>query len=441
MHKILVADDEEISLSILEGELIEEGYDVYTASDGKIASELIEKHDFDLAILDVVMPYKDGFELTVDLKKNSSNTSIILITAHSSIESAVDAIKMGANDYLDKPYNIDLLLAKTRQLLNLKESKNSQPKFISGESQSVKKLERTISKVINLNTTILITGESGTGKGVVAKEIHALGNRKNKPFVHLDCASLTNSLIESELFGYEKGAFTGAEERQEGKFELSEDGIVFLDEIGTLSLELQTKLLTVLQDKSFYRIGGKERIPMDARVIAATNENLEDMVYEKKFREDLFYRLNVIQIEVPPLRERREDIKNLAQNFIMDFSNDMEKGITEIENEFFEDLYQYDWPGNIRELENAMESTVALNSSQLIQSSDLPSRILSQIKKEPVFEESSNVMQKSVENQEVQIIIESLEKFDGHREKTAKYLGISRRSLQYKLKKYDLLEE
>lgn len=441
MHKILVADDEEISLSILEGELIEEGYDVYTASDGKIASELIEKHDFDLAILDVVMPYKDGFELTVDFKKNSSNTSIILITAHSSIESAVDAIKMGANDYLDKPYNIDLLLAKTRQLLNLKESKNSQPKFISGESQSVKKLERTISKVINLNTTILITGESGTGKGVVAKEIHALGNRKNKPFVHLDCASLTNSLIESELFGYEKGAFTGAEERQEGKFELSEDGIVFLDEIGTLSLELQTKLLTVLQDKSFYRIGGKERIPMDARVIAATNENLEDMVYEKKFREDLFYRLNVIQIEVPPLRERREDIKNLAQNFIMDFSNDMEKGITEIENEFFEDLYQYDWPGNIRELENAMESTVALNSSQLIQSSDLPSRILSQIKKEPVFEESSNVMQKSVENQEVQIIIESLEKFDGHREKTAKYLGISRRSLQYKLKKYDLLEE
>lgn len=445
MYKILVADDEKIARLVLEKELTEAGYEVYTAGNGIEASNLIQQIQFDVAILDVYMPHKTGFELVKEIKQKARETIILLMTAYASIESAVDAIKLGADDYLDKPYDLSQLVKKIEQLLQIRSQKAKHKKVkivkesnLTGESLLMRKIQLTIEKVKNLATTVLITGESGTGKGVIARELHALGNRNHLPFIHVDCASLSQNLIESELFGYEKGAFTGANQLKKGKFEIAKEGIIFLDEVGTLPLNLQSKLLTVLQDKSFYRIGGVESIPMNARVIAATNEKIEKNVEKGSFREDLFYRLNVIRLEVPPLRLRKDDIYQLADHFITEFCQTMNLTELAVTPDFFDCLQQYKWPGNIRELENAIESSVALCDGLTLKGTDLPINI-AQDTIQINNHNPENYFKQSIKNQEIITILEALEKFDGHRENTATYLGITRRSLQYKLKKYNLL--
>ena len=303
-------------------------------------------------------------------------------------------------------------------------------------------IEAQVMKIKDLNTTILITGESGTGKGMLAKEIHRLGNRKDRPFVHVDCAFLPRELIESELFGHEKGSFTGATSSKKGKFELAEDGIIFLDEIGTLPLDLQAKLLNVLQERCIDKIGGTKKVPMRARVIAATNENMEQNVSSGTFREDLYYRLNVIHLEMPPLRYRKNDIPGLARYFLDLHARAMGKTVGEIEPGFWECLRSYDWPGNVRELENALESALALSDDRMLKVEDLPIRISSGRRRpapRDVQQGQAGGPPLSLEEQEILAIVAALERNNGHREKTAQELGISRRTLQYKLRRFHLI--
>ena len=443
MIKVLIAEDELIMLNILEKELSDVGYCVSVAKNGNEASTLCSNNQFDVIILDIHMPYKSGIEVLKEIRLFSKESIVIMITAFASIESAVESIKLGADDYITKPYDTNDLLNKVSQNIkhrNLrKPSRKAEDDHLANFGKdyvSIKQIDTTIDKIKDLNITVLITGQSGTGKGVVAKKIHYSSIRKDLPFVHVDCASLPENLIESELFGYEKGAFTGATVSKKGKFELAQNGTIFLDEIGALPLNLQAKLLTALQEKTIDRLGGINRIPFDARIIAATNENLEKNVENKTFRQDLFYRLNVVRLELPPLKYRKDDIIKLSKMFINRYIRDMNKSINEVEDKFWEALESYEWPGNVRELENVIESVIALCDTQVLTYKDLPSRIYKNDfnKKNSLGDE----IKISLKEQEFLAIMAALEKFDGHREKTAQFLGISRRTLQYKLKSYNI---
>lgn len=447
MNRILIADDEKIVLMALKKKFESMGYQVTTAKNGNEASKAIQMEKFDVALLDIHMPYKNEFELIKDITNKFPEIITIVIAAYSSIENTVIAIKSWPDDYVNKSYDADLLVQTIESLVNLEEQKScscntfTKDNKLIGESPCIQTIYQIIKKIKDLQTTILITGESGTGKGVIAKEIQKSSHiYKNQPLIQIDCGSLPANLIESELFGYEKGAFTGATETKKGKFELAQNGIIFLDEIGTLPLELQVKLLTVIQDRSFYRIGGLKKISVSARFIAATNDDLEESVTKGTFREDLFYRLNVIRIEIPPLRYRKSDIPLLASCFIKQYSESMGKKITTITDEFLATLQNYDWPGNIRELENAIECSIALSESEKLVVTNLPLKIAKQPKLTE-YAETKSYFKQSLENQEIITIVNALEKFHGHRDKTADYLGITRRSLQYKLKKYNLLKE
>jgi len=443
MINILVAEDELIMLKVLEKELSSSGYFVQIAKDGAEASNLCSKNTFDIILLDIKMPFKTGLEVLKEIRLASKDPIVIMITAFASIESAVQAMKLGADDYITKPYDTNELLNKISQYAKIKQHKknndivkdNSNNNF-SGDNILIREIKNTINKVKDLNTTILITGENGTGKSLIAKEIHKNSCRKNLPFIHIDCAALPENLIESELFGYEKGAFTGAIVTKKGKFELAGKGTIFLDEIGVMPLHLQAKLLNTLQEKSIDRIGGTNRIPYEARIIAATNENLEKCVENRTFRKDLYYRLNVVRIEVVPLRYRKDDIINLSKIFIDRFIKSMNKYISTVDDEFWELLERYDWPGNVRELENVMESAVALCDSEILTAKDLPIRICKD--KFPKSDSKQNRIKISIKQQELLTIMAALEMFEGHREKTAQYLGISRRTLQYKLRSYNI---
>lgn len=446
MIRILIAEDELIMLNILENELQSAGYFVTVAKDGAEASALCSKNKFDVILLDVKMPYKSGIEVLKEVRSSSKEPAIIMITAFASIENAVEAMRLGADDYITKPYDINELLdkiAKIAKIRNLKRKmlipEDDTKSTLCGDDTFIRQIKHTIKKIKDLNTTVLITGENGTGKGVIAKEIHYTSNRKDLPFVHVDCAALPENLIESELFGYEKGAFTGANTNKKGKFELALGGTIFLDEIGTMPLNLQAKLLNTLQEKTIDRVGGTNRIPYEARIIAATNENLEKCVENKTFRQDLYYRLNVVRIEVPPLRYRKDDIVKLAKLFIDRFTQDMNKNISGVEDKFWEYLKCYEWPGNVRELENVIESAIALCDTEILTSKDLPMRICKNNFAKNISLE--NDIKISLKEQEYFAIMAALEKFDGHREKTAQHLGISRRSLQYKLKSYNLIKD
>lgn len=445
MIKILVAEDEQIMLNILEDELNSAGYYVTVAKDGAEASDLCQKNKFDVVLLDVKMPHKSGIEVLKEIRSLSKEPVVIMITAFASIENAVEAMRLGANDYITKPYDINELLDKIYKIAKISFLKrktfipeDDTKSTLFGNNDFIRQIKHMIKKVRDLNTTVLITGENGTGKGVIAKEIHYTSNRKDLPFVHVDCAAIPENLIESELFGYEKGAFTGANTNKKGKFELALGGTIFLDEIGTLPLNLQAKLLNTLQEKTIDRVGGTNRIPYDARIIAATNESLEKCVENKTFRQDLYYRLNVVRIEVPPLRYRKDDIIKLASLFIERFTQDMNKQIRGAEERFWEYLECYEWPGNVRELENVIESAIALCDTEILTTKDLPMRIYKKNFVKSTFIENDNKI--SLKEQEYFTIMAALEKFDGHREKTAQYLGISRRSLQYKLKSYNLIK-
>ncbi len=439
--RILVIDDERIILKVIKEELTLEGYSVDLANDGNEGCAFFEKNTYDLVVLDNQMPKKNGLEVLSEIKRMRANVVVIMMTAYGSIDNAVEAMKLGAYDYLTKPFENSELVEKINQAFRLsermeiKKSTSDVDTFIIGSSQCIMDIRKKISKIKDLESTILLTGDSGTGKGVMAREIHNLSHRSKKPFIHVNCAVLPPNLIESELFGHVRGAFTGASEDKVGKFELAKDGTIFLDEIGTLDHNLQAKLLTALQEKRFEKIGSGVQIPIRARIIAATNRNLEEAVNAHEFREDLYYRLNVIHIECPALRYHKEDIQELVTFFLDKFNKRMDKKIQRVSTAAMEILVNYKWPGNVRELENSIESALALADGNELSVHDLPLRIRKVTEKtENKPTEAGNLL----EIREVQEIQDALKRNNGHREHTANELGISRRTLQYKIKKYNL---
>lgn len=441
--KILIADDEAVLLHVLHKIFTKEGYEVDTSENGEDALIKIMNEKYDLVILDKKMPKKTGIDVLREIKKQNLNVMVIIMTAFGTIDNAVEAIKLGAFDYIEKPFENDDIIEKVKKALKVKEKMvysynrdDDHEISLIGESKEIKQIKKIITKIQNIDSTILLSGESGTGKGVIAKEIHMLSDRKNSPFVHLNCAVLPNNLIESELFGHEKGSFTGAYESKEGKFEQAKDGTIFLDEIGTLDNNMQAKLLTVLQEKNFQRIGSSITKLMTARVIAATNLNIEEAVHQNQFREDLYYRLNIVRIDCPPLRFRKEDIPLLCENFIKKLNARLGRNINKIADDVMEIFMEYNWPGNVRELENTIESSIVLSEGNTLTKDDLPLRVTSSVNK------SQNIIEKNynlIEEKEMNAINAALNKHNGHREKTAQELGISRRSLQYKLKKYGII--
>ena len=440
-QRILIADDEPTIRKLLKEEFERMGFQVDLAGNGDQALTLINTRQYDTAVLDISMPGSDGLQVLKGMKQRGSCAIVVMMTAYGSIDGAVTAMKMQADDYITKPFAPADLVEKIQQMLKVRQrvtqlgrAQGSAPPVPLGESPAMVQIRATAEKIRDRNTTVLITGESGTGKGVVAKYLHYTSSRRQLPFAHIDCASLPYNLIESELFGHEKGAFTSAAIQRKGKLEMAGKGTLFLDEIGTLPPELQAKLLVVLQERRFTRLGGTQELPMEARVIAATNENLEQMVAAGTFRADLYYRLSLVCMECPPLRIRREDIPALASFFIQSHIEKTGIPIESVDSEVFDALIAYDWPGNVRELENILESAVVLSDGHSLHVSDLPQKVTSHT----IGQRVSPPL--SLENQEIMAILAALERNDGHRERTAKELGISRRALQYKLAKYHIIK-
>jgi DNA-binding NtrC family response regulator len=357
MKKILIADDEKNMLWALKKALKDENYRITTASDGMEAYNMAANEEPDLMLLDLRMPKMDGLEVLKKLKEEDRNIPVVMITAHGTMESAIDAMKLGAIDYISKPFDIEELSLVINKALNIgsmqeqieyltEELTKNTGNVIIGESEKIKEVLNIVSRVANSNATVMITGESGTGKEVIANSIHFNSNRKNKPYVKINCGAIPENLLESEFFGYEKGAFTGAISRKPGKFELADGGTIFLDEVGELSTDIQVKLLRVIQEREFERIGGVETIKIDVRIIAATNRNLKEMAGLGEFREDLYYRLNVIPIELPPLRERKKDIPKLIEFFVEKFCREIGREKLWFDEDAMNILINYEWKGS-----------------------------------------------------------------------------------------------
>lgn len=453
--KILVADDEQSMREFLDIMLKKEGYKVTLASNGEEVIHLIENDLFDLVLLDIRMPKLDGITALKRIKAISPETIVIMITAYASADTAIKAMKEGAYDYITKPFKVDEIklivknalekISLQKENLLLKQVVKDRYHFgnIIGQSSKMLALYELLEKVAPTKTNILITGESGTGKELVAKAIHYNSPRKEKPFVTLNCGAIPETLIESELFGHVKGAFTDAIATKKGLFEVADEGTIFLDEISELPLLMQVKLLRVLQDKEFKRVGGTEDIRVDVRIISATNKDLELAVKEKRFREDLFYRLNVIQIKLPPLRERKEDIPLLASHFLKKYSEELNKKISTITPEALQILLNYEYPGNVRELQNIIERAVALESHTELTTHHLHSYLSEPpfLKKGPIDIEipSEGIdLEKVVEELERTLLLKALDKTKGIKKKAAELLHINFRSMRYRLEKYGL---
>jgi two-component system response regulator PilR (NtrC family) len=456
--KLLVADDEQSMREFLEIMFKKEGYHVSLASNGEEVLKLTEKEIFDLVLLDIRMPRLDGISALKKIKALSPETIVIMITAYASADTAIKAMKEGAYDYITKPFKVDeiKLVIKNalekknlqRENILLKQVVRDRYHFdnILGQSSKMIALYDLLEKVAPTKTNILIAGESGTGKELVAKAIHYNSPRKDKPFVTLNCGAIPEPLIESELFGHMKGAFTDAIATKKGLFELADEGTIFLDEISELPLLMQVKLLRVLQDREFKRVGGTDDIRVDVRIISATNKDLEEAVREKRFREDLFYRLNVIQIKIPPLREKREDISLLTAHFLKKYSEELNKNISGISPEALRILLNYDYPGNVRELQNIIERAVALETGEELSAQNLSSYLDEQLpaKKRPLDLEIPNEgidLEKVVEDLERMLLLKALEKTKGIKKKAADLLHINFRSMRYRLEKYGLNHE
>ena len=453
--KILVADDEQSMREFLDIMLRKEGYKVSLAPNGEEVLKLLEKDIFDLILMDIRMPRLDGISTLKKIKAISPETIVIMITAYASADTAIKAMKEGAYDYITKPFKVEEIKLIIKNAL---EKKNLQKENILlkqvvrdryhfgniiGQSPKMMALYDLLEKVSPTKTNILIAGESGTGKELVAKAIHYNSVRKEKPFVTLNCGAIPESLIESELFGHMKGAFTDAIATKKGLFEVADEGTIFLDEISELPLLMQVKLLRVLQDKEFKRVGGTEDIRVDVRIISATNKDLEEAVKEKHFREDLFYRLNVIQIKLPPLRDRKEDIPILAGHFLKKYSEELNKNILKTSPEALQILLNYEYPGNVRELQNIIERAVALESSQELTVHNLSSYLSEQplLRKGPIDIEIPNEgidLEKMVEDLERTLLLKALHKTKGIKKKAAELLRINFRSMRYRLEKYGL---
>ena len=443
---ILIVDDEKNIREGLGTALELEGYDVKLAENGEVGLKLIEKGDIDLVITDLRMPGISGEEVIAKVTGESPGIPVIVLTGHGSIDSAVTAMRNGAYDFLTKPLNLDRLILIVKRALagreleirhsTLKEELDAKTSFesIIGKSAEMLRIFEVVRKAANSKASVLITGESGTGKELIANALHNLSNRRDKPFVKVHCAALSESLLESELFGHEKGAFTGAVARKRGRFELANTGSIFLDEIGEIDQNVQIKILRVLQDRRFERVGGEETLEVDVRIIAATNRDLLQEIAEHRFREDLFYRLNVVHIQVPPLRERKDDIPLLVASFLEEFAKENNKKITGIDARARSALYKYNWPGNIRQLRNCIESAVVMCSGSEITLEDLPPSVSGASDTDMI----SIPVGITLAEAEKILIQQNLAVNKGNKSKTADILGIVRKTLHRKIDEYNL---
>ena len=446
---ILIVDDEKNIREGLGRSLEMDGYNILLAGDGKEGLSLINNKEIDLVISDLKMPEMSGEELLRNISASNPTIPVIILTGHGTIESAVDAMRDGAFDFLTKPVNLDRmsllvkralsnrqLVLKHRELQNEIDKLSKKNKFSSiiGKSTQMRKVLDIVEQVAETKASVLITGESGVGKELIAAALHNLSPRKDKKMVEVHCAALSESLLESELFGHEKGSFTGAVGRRRGRFEVSDGGTIFLDEIGEISQQVQIKLLRVLQEKKFERVGGEETIEVDIRILSATNKDLKEETVNGNFREDLFYRLNVVNIHVPPLRDRKEDIELLAAAFLKEFAEENGKNITAIDQKARLALHNYNWPGNIRELRNCIESAVVMCKGSVITLDDMPPSIGSNSD-----DDSLKIpIGISMENAEKEIIKATLFHENGNKTKTAEILGIGRKTLHRKINEYGL---
>ncbi len=444
-NKILIVDDEPFNLDLLEQELTDQDYAIERANDGEEALKKVESFLPDVILLDYMMPKMNGIEVLKELRKRECDVPVIMLTAYGTIERAVMAIKEGAYDFLTKPFDPDHITLTVKKALEqerlkrrveiLSEEIGQGYRLIEGKSTKMNQAVDLAKKSAGSNATVLLLGESGTGKEVFARSIHDWSERKFEPFIAINCVGLSKELLESELFGHEKGAFTGAHQIKKGKMELAHGGTVFLDEVGDISQELQTKLLRFLQEREFERVGGTKPISVDVRIIAATNRDLDDAIKEGRFREDLYHRLNVIAVTLPPLRERREDIPALANFFLQRFSTETKKNFTEVEKKAMKTLLAYGWPGNVRELANVIERAVVLGQDPKIVLSDLPSRVLG---KKPRPTSNSLSYHEAIEAYRRELVIQALAHAQGNRAAAAKALGLHRTHLMKLIKSFNI---
>jgi DNA-binding NtrC family response regulator len=446
LYRILIVDDEQSQREPLAGFLQKQGFVVATAESGPAAITVCKEKSFEIALLDLKMPGMDGIELLHKLKEMNPEMQVIMMTAYGSVETAVEAMKKGAYHYVSKPINLDELMININRALEgyhlLAENRYLKEELgerfgdlkIMGKSKPIQEVLSTISRVAKTKSTVLIRGETGTGKEMVARTIHALSDRSEKRFIPVSCAALAESLLESELFGHEKGAFTGAIGKREGRFELADGGTLFLDEVGDIPPETQVKILRVIESQQFERLGGEETLKVDVRIIAATNQDLENKIKEKSFRDDLYYRLNVISMFIPPLRERKEDILLLVDHFIQKANQKCGRTIQGITPQVKDLILNYSWPGNVRELENVIERGVVLSRTEVIDKNDLPYFGLT-AKGADVTIKAEQLSLKEVEKEH---ILKILKQTDWNLNKTAEILGIHRNTLRLKLKEYNI---
>ncbi len=445
MFKVLVVEDDLRMRELIRELLEKQGYDVAVSADGTQAIPLIKEKDFDVILTDLRMPESDGMEVLSCAKEMSPFTPVVVLTGFATVNSAVAAMKEGAYDYIQKPFEPDVLLFTVKRAaeyhrlvdenIRLSAAPEMNPDEFVGSSRAVSELKKLIEKVAPLDTTVLLQGETGTGKEMIARLIHRLGSRAQEKFLPINCGAMPETLIEAEFFGYEKGSFTGASARKKGLFEAADRGTIFLDEMNNASASLQVKLLRVLQEGNFMRVGGTEPVAVNVRVIAACNTDLAKDVEEGKFRKDLFYRLNIVTLLIPPLRERKDDIPYLARHFLSKYCKKFQKEINAITPEAMAALVEYPWPGNVRELENCMEHAVVIEGKDRISAASLQREILKK-KHEAVPYTHAGVFK--LEETEKVLIQRALSAFDGQKAKAAQALGISLTTLWRKLKKLDL---
>ncbi len=443
---ILIVDDEQNVSQLLKKVLSKQGYITYAASSASEALGIIHAHPINIVITDIKMPDMNGIELLKAIKALDTSIAVILITAFATLETAVEALKMGARDYIIKPFNLEEIYLSISRIVGdgndeletglLEEDEQAANNYLTVKSPVMQHVLKLLHQVANSNATVILYGETGTGKEIASKTIHDLSERKDKPFIKVNCAAIPDTLLESELFGYEKGAFTGAATKKPGRFELADGGSIFLDEIGDMPLGIQAKLLRVLQEREFERLGGTKTIKIDVRIIAATNKNLASLVKTGKFREDLYYRLNVVPIEIPPLRQRKEDIPTFIEHFLFKSSSISKHPPKKISNEAMQRLIGYEWPGNIRELENIIERCVVVTARNLITLEDLPEDIVKCNVKNTDCLTKANTLDETVDHAEKNAIIKILQECEGNRTHASEKLGISRRSLHRKIIKY-----
>jgi DNA-binding NtrC family response regulator len=456
--KVLIVDDEKLMRISLESQLKKEGYDVTSIDNAIDGLKIVKSKEFDVVLTDLRLSGISGIDFLKEIKKYNQEIIVVIMTAYGTLESAVSAIKEGAYDYIAKPFSTDELIIKFQRALHHKNTaaevnrlrKEVQTEFefwnIIGKSEEIGKVIETVKSVSDRDTTVLIRGESGTGKEKIAGAIHYHSNRKNSPFIRVSCAALNREILESELFGHEKGAFTGAVKTRRGRFELADGGSIFLDDVDDIPLDMQVKLLRVLQERNFERVGGEETLRVDVRIICATKKDLLEQVKEGYFREDLFYRLNVVPIHIPPLRERREDIPLLINYFLKKFVSQYEDALPDISQETMNVLIAYDWPGNVRELENVIEHAVAFSKSKGISLDTLPEYmrkvdIKTDLLSMDLSDKQKINLQDALAEVEKKLIQWAYQKASGNQVKMAEILGIPRTTLRNRLIKLQMFDK